>query len=180
MKLIVALGNPEKRYDGTRHNVGFEALDFFARQNELVFRNKSKFQADIAAEEGYLLVKPTTYYNLTGISIRALADFYKIHQKDILVVHDDLVLPFGTIRVREGGSDAGNNGLKSIESHVGKSTHRLRIGTYNEIKEKMDMTDFVLAKFDDNEKKKLPVVLKKASELIKDFTEDKLEITTHK
>ena len=159
MKLIVGLGNPEPRYDGTRHNVGFYVLDAFAKEQRVTFQNKDKFKALIAefeqTGEKIILAKPTTYYNLVGESVRALADFYKIALENILVVHDELALPFGTIRTREKGSDAGNNGMKSIIAHLGPTTKRIRIGIENDLCEHMDAADFVLAKFKPTEKKVL-------------------------
>ena len=107
MKLIVGLGNPESRYDNTRHNVGFMMLDRFAEQQSLAFKPMPKFKAFVAEYSGphkALLFKPTTYYNESGTAVRAVADFYKIEPGDILLVHDELALPLGTIRTRYKGS----------------------------------------------------------------------------
>ena len=131
MKLIIGLGNPEPRYDGTRHNAGFWLLDQYARHRKLVFQPKTKFKASVAefdaAGDKVIMAKPTTYYNLSGEAVRALADFYKVPVGDILVVHDEIALPCGTIRTRRGGSDAGNNGVSSVTEHLGDGTARLRI-----------------------------------------------------
>src|SRR6266568_2679917 len=130
MKLILAQGNPGAEYAKTRHNVGFMALDVYAEKHDLEFQDKSKFHAQIAEmmpeDEKILFVKPTTFYNETGQAARALADFYKIAPTDILVIHDDLALPFGTLRTREKGSDAGNNGIKSLNAHLGEKYTRIR------------------------------------------------------
>lgn len=157
MKLIVGLGNPESRYNGTRHNTGFFVLDELAKEHALTWQLKEKFKAHIAElpDKSALLVKPTTYYNLVGESVRALADFYKIPPEDILIVHDELALPFGTIRTREKGSDAGNNGIKSLNAHLGDTTKRLRIGIQNDLSAHMDAADFVLGKFTPAEKQQL-------------------------
>ena len=154
MKLIVGLGNPEKKFDGTRHNTGFFVLDQFAEATGLTWQHRDKFKAFVAElpDKSALLVKPTTYYNLVGESVRSLADFYKIPPEDILIIHDELALPFGTIRTREQGSDAGNNGIKSMNAHLGHTTTRLRIGIQNNLTEHMDAADFVLAKFTPSEK----------------------------
>lgn len=154
MKLIVGLGNPESRYDGTRHNTGFFVLDELAKKHGLKWQLKEKFKAHVTELPGKtaLLVKPTTYYNLVGESVRALADFYKIPPEDILIIHDELALPFGTLRTREKGSDAGNNGIKSLNAHLGHTTKRLRIGIQNELTPHMDAADFVLAKFTPDER----------------------------
>lgn len=178
MKLIVGIGNPELRFAGTRHNTGFTLLDSYAAANGAVFKHSVKFKADIAelsyAGEKVLLVKPTTYYNLVGESIRALCDFYKLNTNDILVIHDELALPFGTIRTRLGGSDAGNNGVKSLNQHVGATTQRLRIGVWNDVRDKMNDADFVLAKFTTTERKQLTKIIDAASSHIDDFLAGKL------
>jgi len=185
MKLIVGLGNPETKFDATRHNTGFFVLDSIANDQGINWQHKDKFKAHLAELPGKkgLLVKPTTYYNLVGESVRALADFYKIPPEDILIVHDELALPFGVIRTREKGSDAGNNGIKSLNTHLGPLTKRLRIGIQNELTEHMDAADFVLAKFTPNEKKQLKeIVLPHAEEHIRKFlngTFEPTKITAH-
>lgn len=180
MKLIVGLGNPESRYDGTRHNTGFFVLDRFAEENGVKWQHKDRFKASIAElpDKTALLVKPTTYYNLVGESVRLLTDFYKIPPEDILIIHDELALPFGTIRTREQGSDAGNNGIKSMNAHLGHTTKRLRVGIQNELTTHMDAADFVLAKFTPNEKKQLgETVLPHVKEQIEKFLDDTFEPT---
>lgn len=186
MKIILAQGNPESKYDSTRHNVGFEALDFYAAQHELVFQPKTKFQALIAetavGDEKLLLVKPTTYYNETGVSARTLIDFYKCDPKrDVLIVHDDLALPFGTLRIREKGSDAGNNGIKSLNAHLGPDYARLRIGVGNDLRDKIADVDFVLAKFTKSENEALgKTIFSEISGLIDRFVDGELEPTSSK
>ncbi|MDB5176731.1 MAG: pth, peptidyl-tRNA hydrolase [Candidatus Saccharibacteria bacterium] len=184
MKLIFAQGNPGNKYHQTRHNVGFLAVDFYAANHNAAFQSKAKFNADIAeltvGDEKVLLVKPTTFYNETGQSARSLADFYKIDTADILVIHDELALPFGTIRIREKGSDAGNNGIKSLNSHLGENYGRIRVGTWNEIADKQDAFDFVLSKFSSDEMKKLQSdIFPKISELINDFVAGNHIPTSH-
>jgi peptidyl-tRNA hydrolase, PTH1 family len=185
MKLILAQGNPGLEYTYTRHNVGFLALDFYATKQELEFQTKSKFHADIAEQtidgEKILLVKPLTFYNETGVSARTIADFYKVDVADILVIHDELALPFGTIRTREKGSDAGNNGIKSLNSHLGENYTRIRIGTWNEIADKAGSFDFVLSKFNQEELAKLKKdIFPKISELITEFIAGNHTATSHK
>lgn len=179
MKLIVGLGNPEAKYDGTRHNVGFFVLDAFAKEQGTSWQHKDKFKALVAElpDKSALLVKPTTYYNLVGESVRALADFYKIPPEDILVVHDDHALPFGVLRTRAGGSDAGNNGIKSINAHI-PGTHRLRIGTHAALREHMQDTDYVLSKFSDDEQRALAALQESISSLIVNFTKGDRPVTT--
>lgn len=150
MKLILAQGNPGTQHANTRHNVGWLVLDAFAAEHDATFAHQPKFFADIATVtvegEKVLLVKPTTFYNETGRAARALVDFYKLDPAtDLLVIHDDLALPLGTIRVRQKGGDAGNNGVKSLNAHVGSDYWRIRIGIWNDLKGRMDDASFVLS-----------------------------------
>lgn len=180
MKLIIGLGNPEKKYDGTRHNTGFAVLEALAEEKGAKWQLKDKFKAHIAElpDQSALLVKPTTYYNLVGESVRSLADFYKIPPEDILIIHDELALPFGTLRTREQGSDAGNNGIKSMNAHLGHTTKRLRIGIHNELATYMDAADFVLAKFTPSEKQQLSeTILLHVKEQIEKFLNGTFEPT---
>ena len=180
MKLIIGLGNPEDKYTNTRHNIGFFVLDQFANENGVKWQLKERFKAYVAElpDKSALLIKPTTYYNLVGESVRALADFYKITPENILVIHDELALPFGTIRTREQGSDAGNNGIKSLNIHLGHATKRLRVGIHNELAVQMNAADFVLAKFTSDEKLKLPDIIKNTHQMIDGFLSDSFEPTT--
>ncbi len=186
MKIIFAQGNPGLEYAASRHNVGFIVLDALAEQLGAKWTNKPKFNAMTAeaviADEKAVLVKPTTFYNETGVSARKLVDFYKLDQtKDFLVIHDDLALTFGTIRVRQQGSDAGNNGIKSLNAHLGEQYGRVRIGTQNELHERLDDSLFVLSKFNGDESARLQSeIIPKAIELIEQFCADKLKITSHK
>ncbi len=184
MKIVFAQGNPGTEYEKTRHNVGFLALDFYADKKGVQFQTKSKYNAAIAElsdeTEKVLLVKPLTYYNETGVSARMLADFYKVDSTDILVVHDELALPFGTLRTREKGSDAGNNGIKSLNAHLGENYARIRVGTHNELASKMSPYDFVLSKFSVEEAEKLHAdIFPKIAELIDDFVSGGHEVTSH-
>lgn len=174
MKVIFAQGNPESGYDNTRHNVGFAVIDAFASKHQLKWTEKSKFKAFVAEttvnDEKVILVKPTTYYNETGQSARKLIDFYSIiPEHDFLVIHDDLALPFGTIRTRKQGSDAGNNGIKSLNNYIGSEYHRIRIGIANELRDKMGDVDFVLGRFSKDESEKLKNLVPEILEFIIDF-----------
>lgn len=173
MKVILAQGNPESKYNGTRHNVGFFIIDQLADTHNVQWQPKSKFKADCAeitvGGEKVLLVKPTTYYNATGESARAVKDFYKLDNSDLLVIHDELALPFGTLRTRQDGSDAGNNGIKSLNAHIGTEYARLRIGVYNEKRSRTGDVDFVLGKFSADEKQALDAIAKSALLIIGDF-----------
>jgi peptidyl-tRNA hydrolase, PTH1 family len=182
MKLIIGLGNIGPTYDGTRHNIGFMLLDIFARTNDLSWQTKNKFKAMIA--EGYvgtekvILLKPTTYYNLSGEAALAAKQFYTINNTDILVVHDELALPFGTVRTRIGGSDAGNNGLKSIIACLGPDIARIRVGIATDMSAKQDAADFVIGHFSHQERTQLADIQKHALERIGAFIAGDFNHTT--
>lgn len=185
MKLIFALGNPGPDYAHTRHNVGWRVLDALAGREGASFVAKPKFFAEIVecslSGEKVLLAKPTTFYNETGRSLAAIRQFYKLADADILVVHDELALPLGTLRARVGGSSGGNNGIKSINAHGGEATARLRIGVANELRERMDDADFVLGNFSKSEAEALQAtIIPKSLELIAEFAASNHIVTSHK
>ena len=173
MKLVIGLGNPEQRYVDTRHNIGFAILDSYTDHKGISFVRSSKFHGDVAqqgvGEQKVLFLKPTTYYNLVGESARAICDFYRILPRDVLIIHDDLALPLGTLRTRLGGSSAGNNGVKSLTQHLGEDTTRLRVGIYSDQREYMDAADFVLSKFNTEERATLERLQHVAEVCIEDF-----------
>lgn len=184
MKLVIGLGNPDPQYDSTRHNVGFWCLDRYTAAHDLPWKRSDKFRAHIAEQtlsgEKVIYAKPTTYYNLVGESARSIIDFYKIAPEDVLIIHDDLALPLGTIRTRLGGSDGGNNGLKSLNAHLGPTTHRIRIGVWAEHHGQTDKVSVVLGKFSHEEQNLLTRQYDTVARLIEDFTLGKLEVTTHR
>lgn len=165
MKLIFAQGNPGKQYERSRHNIGFLVLDTLAESTNSTWHKEAKFNAEIATlqynGEKVLLVKPSSFYNETGRVARSLVDFYKLHpQTDLLVIHDELALPFGSIRVRDKGSDAGNNGIKSLNAHLGPNYTRIRVGVWNELRNRINDADFVLSAFSKDETEKLEIIIK--------------------
>ena len=180
MKVILALGNPGEKYVHTRHNAGFLVIDQSAAEQGVQFSNKPKFSADIAelnmSGEKILLVKPTTYYNDSGIAARAILDFYKLTLDDVLIIHDDTALDFGKIRVRKGGRDAGSNGLKSLHTHIGADFWHIRIGTDNLLRRQIGDVDFVLSKFNADEQKILrDWTIPESIKLIGTFLDDTIE-----
>ena len=186
MKVIFAQGNPGKSYDNSRHNVGFMVLDAFAASLGAEWVERPRFTALVAETliqgEKVLLVKPATYYNETGISARQIVDFFKISiSDDLLVIHDEIDLPFGMIRIRKQGSDAGNNGIKSLIAHLGSDFHRIRIGTDNDLRSTIGEIDFVLAKFSPEEQKKLESdIIPEVIIDINKFCENRIVSTSHK
>lgn len=174
MKLVLGLGNPGKTYERTRHNAGFLALDALAGQSGIGFSDKPKFMAHVAEYvvdgEKVLLAKPQTFYNDAGRSYRSIIDFYKVAPEDTLVIHDELALPFATVRVRDGGSDAGNNGIKSVNAHGGERSGRIRIGTGNDQRARLGDVDFVLSAFTTDEMDLLSrSVMPEVTRLVDDF-----------
>lgn len=186
MKIIFAQGNPEPQYSEIRHNVGFMVLNSIATEKKIKWVEKSKFHSLITEvnieNEKVLLVKPTTFYNETGSALRKIVDFYKVDtENDLLVIHDDLALPFGTIRIRKQGSDAGNNGIKSINAYINQNYTRIKIGIYNELRDKMNDADFVLAKFSADESKQLEkIIIPQVIKLVIQFCDNSLEHTSYK
>jgi PTH1 family peptidyl-tRNA hydrolase len=178
-KLIVGLGNLGHEYQLTRHNIGFFTIDEIAQEFGASFSEKSKFKGDVAeftiGETKVILLKSTTYYNLTGEAVRAVKDFYKIENADILAIHDELAIPFGTIRIRIGGSSAGNNGIKSITEHIGEDYTRIRIGVWNELRDRMQDADFVLSRFNRDEQAQLPLIADHVRTMVEGFVQDKLD-----
>ena len=170
MKLIVGLGNPGARYNFTRHNFGFLALDFYFKVRKLEWKDKPKFGAMWGREGDTIFIKPQDYYNESGRAVQEFMRFYKIPLDDILVVCDDFNLEFGKLRYREQGSAGGNNGLKSVMATLGTTEFkRLRVGTGNdELRSKMGDVDFVLSKFTAEEKLKLPEILGEVVERMKE------------
>ena len=172
--LVLGLGNPGKQYGGTRHNIGFEVLDQFAAVNDFpgwTTRKDLKCQLTVAnlGENRVILCKPATFMNLSGEAMQAVQHFYRVYNHQTLAVYDELAIPFGQLRTRLGGSDAGHNGVKSLIEQIGKDFGRLRIGIGNKIAEKADAADFVLGKFTKDEKEKLPQVLRESNALITEF-----------
>ena len=154
MKVVVGLGNPGKRYDGTRHNVGFAVIDSLAASPQ-AGRFQSRFQAHVCEwmdETGkILLVKPETFMNLSGRCVREVVDFYQLPLTDLLVVCDDINLPLGKLRVRAKGTHGGHNGLRDIQNHLGTTEYaRLRIGVGSP---RDDAIDHVLGHFGPAERK---------------------------
>ena len=167
MFLIVGLGNPGKEYDNTRHNIGFDAIEKIASKYNIEL-NRIKFKGiygeGFIGGEKVILLKPTTYMNLSGESIRAVIDFYKIDKENILVLYDDISLELGRIRIRDKGSAGGHNGIKSIISHLGTdSFSRIKIGVGQP---KGDLVNYVLGKFSKDEKEVLEETLRAVTDSV--------------
>ena len=156
MYIIAGLGNPEKKYMNTRHNIGFDVIDAIAEKNDIVLgekKHKAVIGKGIAAGQKVVLVKPLTYMNLSGESIRSVIDFYRVDEKsELIVISDDVSLDMGQIRMRKRGSDGGHNGLKNIIMHLGHDEFiRVRMGV-GEKPPQMDLADYVLGHFSAQER----------------------------
>lgn len=167
MKLIVGLGNPGKQYENTRHNIGFEVIEELSK-NFSILLDQSKFKGlygvGFYKGEKVVLLKPLTYMNLSGESIRAVMDYYRIETEDIVVIYDDLDLPAGKIRLRQKGSAGGHNGIKSTIAHLGtQEFNRIRIGI-DRPKNGMKVPDYVLGRFSEEEKILTQDAVKKSAE----------------
>lgn len=174
MKCIVGLGNPGRKYKKTRHNIGFIIIDELLHRNNWKL-NKNKFNGHYALEqsngEKTLLVQPQTYMNLSGETIRPLADYYNIPVEDILVVFDDLDLPAGKIRLREKGGHGGHNGVRSTISELGtKDFKRLRFGIGRPTTP-IPVVDYVLGKFPKSEQEDVTAGIEKAADACEKWLE---------
>ncbi|MBN2365259.1 MAG: aminoacyl-tRNA hydrolase [Calditrichaeota bacterium] len=182
MLVIVGLGNPGLQYKETRHNIGFMVLDQFCRKHKLAFRKSGKMYRAVSFEfesEKVRFVKPQTYMNESGNAVRkaviesGITDFSRL-----LVVSDDINLPFGTIRLRESGSAGGQKGLQSIIDHLGTNAFpRMRIGIGNHFS---DAADYVLSRFSRKEQKDVPFILTYAVEALEYFISNGIELTMSK
>ena len=164
--LIVGLGNPGPKYADTRHNIGFMVLDALARRSSAAFREKFKglmARAEIA-DQDCVLLQPMTFMNVSGVSVGACASFFKAAPERTLVIHDELDIAFGDVRVKVGGGHAGHNGLRSIFQHFGKDFIRLRCGIGRPVHG--DVTRHVLGRFDSNESAELEDVIDAAADAV--------------
>lgn len=177
--LIVGLGNIGAEYVNTRHNIGFKVVDFLAKKEEVHFETVKLGSLAEFKFKGrtFFLLKPNTYMNLSGKAVKYWMDAANIPLENILIITDDLNLPFGTIRIRKKGSDGGHNGLKSIQTIINTTEYnRFRFGISDEFK-KGKQVDYVLGEWDDDEKVALPERLEIASQIIKSFGTAGLENT---
>ena len=169
MYIIAGLGNPTREYEKTRHNVGFDTIDVLAdKLNTSVDEKKFKglYGKGIIAGEKVILLKPQTFMNLSGESIRPLADYYKVDPEDILIVYDDISLAPGQLRIRAKGSAGGHNGIKSIIAHLGTQEFpRVKVGV-GEKPSRMDLADYVLGHFSKEEQATMDEAVKEAADAV--------------
>lgn len=205
MKLIVGLGNPGEKYEKTRHNLGFMVLEKFLKDfepiRETVWENSLKFKSDIAqiewqrqhgpsadGLEKIILVKPKTYMNNSGMAVQLLTTYYQLLTNDVWIIHDDIDLPLGSMKIRFGGASAGHHGINSIIEKLGTDKFwRFRMGTGNSnSKSKItnsklkNMDDFVLGKFTAGEKGKVRKLVKRGAKAIEMGLEEGLEVAMNR
>ena len=174
--LVVGLGNVGDRYEGTRHNVGFEVADELGERGNFPIqrlKHKALTQPAVIGGQRVLVMKPTTFMNLSGEAVADAARFYKIAPDHVLVVCDDVALPVGKLRVRRGGSAGGHNGLKNIIAHLGTDQFpRIKIGVGGKPDPDYDMADWVLGKFQGEDKKTIRAAVEKAADAVECVLKD--------
>ncbi len=194
MKLIVGLGNPGLKHEKTRHNLGFMIIDAFLKDFPSVpsptFSTEKKFQSEVAEitwqpkkgkAEKAILIKPLTYMNGSGLAVSSTAKFYKINANNIWIIHDEVDLPLGGMKIRLGGASAGHKGVQSIIEHLGTDKFwrfRIGIGTQREKvhgKKVKAIDDFVLGEFSEAERGKAREIIKRGKKAIEDALEESLE-----
>ncbi len=178
MYLIAGLGNPTKEYDKTRHNVGFSVIDVLADRHRIdVSERKFKGLCGRGVIEGQkvILIKPQTFMNLSGESIRAAMDYYKIAPEEIIVIYDDISLDPGQLRIRLKGSAGGHNGIKNIIAHLGTQEFpRIKVGVGAK-PPRMDLADYVLSRFGSGEQKLMDEAFQEAAEAVSAMLTDGAE-----
>lgn len=183
MKIIVGLGNPEPKYDGTRHNIGFAVLDRLAQTHNISIdtkKHKALCGKGVIDGEKVVLVKPLTYMNLSGESVREVYDYYKADISDVLIIYDDICLDVGKLRIRAKGSAGGHNGIKSIISHLGtENFSRIRVGVGDKPKQ-MDLADYVLGHFQGEDKQKVSEGTENAVKAVSVFIKEGIDSAMNK
>lgn len=177
--IIAGLGNPEKQYDNTRHNAGFEAMDIFCENNGIEL-NKKKFNACYGEckikENRIIAVKPQTYMNNSGEAVGALARFYKVPNNRVIIISDDVSLPVGKIRIRSKGSAGGHNGLKSIISYLGgEDFPRVKVGVGEKPSPEYDMVNWVLGKIPKEQQETYKNALSRAAKAAEEAVTESIE-----
>ncbi|MFW5914074.1 MAG: aminoacyl-tRNA hydrolase [Bacillota bacterium] len=171
MKLIVGLGNPGKKYARTRHNIGFMCLDAFAHKHSLSFSYDKKFIGEVARFEDTLLLKPTTYMNLSGNAVAPMVDYYDIATEDILVIYDDVDLPTAKLRLRYQGGSGGHKGIQSLIAALGSENFkRIKFGISKP--DSKETKDYVLSRFNKSEGDDVIAAIDRANAAMREFVDD--------
>jgi PTH1 family peptidyl-tRNA hydrolase len=173
MTLFVGLGNPGSQYEETRHNIGFKVIDILVNDFEARDISKTSFQGKLYRKTNTLFLKPTTFMNLSGKSVQPVKNFFKIELEDVIVIHDDIDLPFGAVRFKKGGGHGGHNGLKSLDKMIGKEYIRIRVGV-GKPEHKSQVADYVLHDFSTEEQAQLPLLFKHLTKACKMLLSEEL------
>ncbi len=179
MYLIVGLGNIGEKYQLTRHNVGFLVIDEMTKNLSTSNVNNPNFQSTLLKSGYNLFSKPTTYMNNSGVAVHAIKEYYKIDIENIIVIHDDLDLPFGTVKFKIGGGHGGHNGLRSLDSHIGKEYIRVRIGI-GKPADKNDVANYVLSNFSKEELNKLQDIIPHTIKAIEALKTEEIDLVKSK
>jgi len=177
MYLIAGLGNPGDKYKLTRHNIGFLVIDAITKNLTTSNINNQNFQSVTLKSSKNIFSKPQTYMNNSGESILNIAEYYNIENHNIIIIHDDLDLPFGTIKFKLGGGHGGHNGLRSIDGHIGDDYIRVRVGI-GKPQTKGDVANYVLSNFSKEEQERLPLIIEhciKSIEAIQEISLDEVK-----
>ncbi len=182
MYAVIGLGNVGRRYQGTRHNVGFDTIDYLAYKNRIEL-NKAKFNSVFGEyrinNEKIILVKPTTYMNRSGFAVVDLKNYYKIPVENLIIVYDDIDLELGQLRIRSKGSAGSHNGMKSVIYQLGDDKFpRIRIGVGRD--ERMDLAAYVLQKFSEEEREKIKDIIVQAGDSAEEIIETDIDKAMNK
>jgi PTH1 family peptidyl-tRNA hydrolase len=175
--LVVGLGNPGTAYEKTRHNIGFMVVDELIQRTHANKLSSSSFKGELFKFSNHFLLKPLTFMNLSGESVVAVKNFYKIEK--VIVVHDDLDLPFGTLRFKFGGGHGGHNGLKSVDEKISRDYIRVRMGI-GKPQHKGEVASYVLSNFNEDEQKHLGEWISHTCDAIEYLLENSLEEVSSK
>lgn len=181
MKLIAGLGNPDKKYADTRHNFGYLAVDAFIRSKSMSWRFNQDWICYFAKNSDCVVIKPATYMNKSGEAVVKVRDFFKIKNDELLVVYDDVDLPFGKIRLAFNGLSAGHHGVDSVIESLGAIEFgRLRIGIGRPENPKVEIADYVLEEFSADQSKEIGTILTKATDAINSYIADGIGATMNR
>jgi len=173
--LIVGLGNPGPNYEKTRHNIGFMVVDALIKKHNAQKLSASSFEGELYKFQNHFLLKPLTFMNLSGNSIAKVKKFYKI--EEVLVIHDDLDLPFGTLRFKHGGGHGGHNGLRSTDEKISKEYARVRMGI-GKPEHKGEVASYVLSDFSKEEDQHVPIWIDQCVKAVEFLLQNSLEDTS--
>ena len=175
MTLFVGLGNPGSQYEDTRHNIGFKVIDKLINDFGARDISKNSFHGQLYRSSNSLFLKPTTYMNLSGKSVQPIKHFFKVELEDVIVIHDDIDLPFGAVRFKRGGGHGGHNGLKSLDTMISKEYIRVRVGV-GKPEHKSQVADYVLHDFSKEEITNLDTLISHVAQATKALLTEELSV----